>query len=60
MEDDQGMEVVAVVGMVGASAVEVMGGARVRGGSPFFFSLPLPHPKESCPAINDLYNMCIS
>ena len=52
MEDDQGVEVEVVVE---AGAVEAAGGVRVRGGRPFFLDLPLP-----CPAINNLYNMCIS
>ena len=49
--------VIAVVEVVDASIVEVVGEARVRVGRPCFFGLPLPRPEpDSCPAINDLYN----
>ena len=41
--------------------VEVVGGARVRGGRPCFLGLPLPCPElDPYPAINDLYNICIN
>ena len=55
------MKVVTVVGVVDADAVEVVGGARVRGGRPCFLDLPLPRPElDPCPAISDLYNICIN
>ena len=44
--------------MVNAGAVEVVGGARVRGDRPCFLGLTLPHPELGPhPVISDMYNM---
>ena len=54
--------IVVVVGVVEGGAVEVVGGAQVRGGRPYFFDPLIPCPKldDPCPAINDPYNICIN
>ena len=46
------------MGVVDTGVVEVVGGARVRGGRPCFPSLSLPHLELGIrPAISDLYNI---
>ena len=52
------MEVEVVVGVVNASAVEVVGGAQVLEGRPCFLDLPLPRLEPGPhPAISNMYNM---
>ena len=52
------MEVVAIVGVVDAGAVKVVGGARGRRSRPYFLSLPLIRSEQDAHlAISDLYNV---
>ena len=48
----------AVVGVVDADIVDVVGGVGVRKGRSCFLDLPLPHPELGPhPTISDLYNI---
>ena len=52
------MEVEALMRLVDVDTVEVVGGARMRGGRLCFLSLPLSRPDPGLyPAISDLYNI---
>ena len=50
-----------MVRVVDVGTVEVVGGARVQGGRPYFLDLPLPRSKsDPRPTISDLHNICIT